>query len=122
MNRWWHVALWATLIIVLSVGPTGPEVSAFWPYAVHFIEYAILGILLYRAIVYTWKVAGGLSAIAAIAAASAYGAAMELVQLSLSYRGFGYDDIVTNFAGAALGLLVWQLVFKRDHKHGELLG
>lgn len=63
-----------------------------------------------------------MSAIAAIAAASAYGAAMELVQLSLSYRGFGYDDIVTNFAGAALGLLVWQLVFKRDHKHGELLG
>ncbi|HCH00145.1 MAG: hypothetical protein A2074_00715 [Candidatus Aquicultor primus] len=122
MNRWWQVALWAALIIILSVGPTGPEVSEFWPYAVHFFEYAILGILLFRAIVYTWKVVAGLSAIAAIAVASAYGVAMELVQLSLSYRGFGYDDIVTNCSGAALGLVVWRLGFKRDHKHGEERG
>jgi VanZ family protein len=122
MNRWWHVALWATLIIILSVGPTGPEVSEFWPYAVHFLEYAILGILLYRAIVYTWKVAGGLSSIAAITGASAYGALMELVQLSLSHRGFGYDDIVANLAGAALGLVVWRLVFKSGHEHREERG
>lgn len=95
------------IIFILSVGPTGPEVSDFWPYAVHFIEYAILGMLLYRAIVYTWDIPPVRVMLYATVAAFAYGAVMELAQLPLDHRGFGVDDMFANLAGATVGAVAY---------------
>jgi len=109
MKRWWLAGTWMALIFVLSVGPTGPEVSSFWPNLVHFLEYGILGILLLRAIIYTWNMASAVSSALAIGIAFGYGAAMEIVQLSLPHRGFSTEDMMVNLAGAVAGLVLLKL-------------
>jgi len=115
MKQWTAPGAWMVFVIILSVGPTGPEVSAFWPYFVHFLEYAILGVLLYRAIVYTWNMVLMRASLYAITTAFLFGAAMETVQLPLSHRGFGVDDMVTNLVGAMFGLTVYRLLLSRGH-------
>lgn len=110
MNRWWQVGLWMATILVLSVGPAGSGINPFWPYAIHFLEYAILGILFFRATSYTWSLAHTSSSVFAVGASFMYGVTMETLQLLLPYRSFSIEDMVVNFTGAASGLLMLRLL------------
>src|SRR3990172_4805080 len=104
LKRWLYVTLWMILILALSVGPPGPKVNELLPYFVHFLEYAVLGVLIVRAIAYTWGMAFYSSALFATAVATTYGIGMEFVQSFLPYRSFSVSDMVVNFAGAILGV------------------
>lgn len=106
MNRWGLVGIWMILILILSVGPAGSGVDPFWPYAVHFLEYAVLGAFLFRAITYTWDIAYRSSFILAAGIAFIYGTTMETLQLLLPYRSFSLEDMVVNLTGAAVALVL----------------
>ncbi|HZD58908.1 MAG TPA: VanZ family protein, partial [Anaerolineae bacterium] len=75
-------------------------------YAVHFLEYAVLGVLLFRATRQTWGMPHGVSSIFAVSSSFIYGMMMEIAQRFLPYRSFSVEDMVVDLAGAIAGLLV----------------
>ncbi len=116
MTKWIAAGIWMTVILVLSTIHTGSGGSEFWPNVVHFTEYGILGLLLLRAINATWNIQRKKSSIYAVAVATIYGISMEVVQLFLPYRSFSITDMLVNFTGATVAILVIKLI-----KAGELM-
>ena len=114
-NRWWGgVAAYATLVLLLSVLPAGPElVLGRLDKAAHLGEYLLFAWLLVQAIrasrmperdylIWAWIYA------------TSYGGLIELIQALLPWRSAEWGDAVANAIGAALGVWVGQKIPRRS--------
>jgi VanZ family protein len=110
---WLPVGAYAALIFYLS-SLSHPELyvpSLFMELgdkALHAIEYAVLGMLCYRAFRHgAGAVAASHALLLAIAAASAYGLTDEIHQAFVPLRQADIWDFVTDAIGATLGSCGW---------------
>lgn len=106
--RWLPVVLWMGLIFYLSARPstTYPPMPLWVQKSVHLTEYAVLALLLFRAL------GGGRSVLVAGAwawgLAVGYGVTDEIHQAFISTRHGSVADVGLDALGAALGLwLLW---------------
>lgn len=103
----------------------GPGVDVVSP-AAHFCEYAVFGALLFAALWHTSRLRRGQQAcsqdrlwllvIAAIIAASLYGASDELHQYFVPGRACDPIDWLVDTAGATLGAFIVSLVVRRSRQ------
>jgi VanZ family protein len=110
------LVLWFFIVLVLSVIPaSGPKTDLPADKIAHFVLYGFSAILLFR---YLIRKTDSRSAFyKAVAFATIYGAAMEVVQYFLPYRSFSLGDMAANAAGAFLACLAYKKV--RPKKDGE---
>lgn len=110
---WWSaVVIWATVIFAgSSISGTGVP-SGIAPYA-HFIEYAILGALLYLALRASTQISLPVAIVVAALLASLYGITDEVHQMLVPGRTPDVLDWVTDTAGALVGAAVAAGVFSR---------
>jgi len=106
--RWLPVVFWAALIFTFSSIPALGTGLGTWDLVLrklaHFTEYAILAVLLYRAIG---------RAPAALALASLYAVTDEVHQQFVSGRHASPLDWLIDTAGAAAGLAVYTRAVRR---------
>ncbi len=110
--RWASVLLWAALVVGRSVLPgrsiEGPELP-FVDKVAHFVMYAVMAALVYRA-------TGGDSlrraALVAVAC-GALGGMLEIVQAFVPGRGASIGDAIANFLGAATANAAWLVMLRR---------
>jgi VanZ family protein len=101
------LGIWFFTVLVLSVIPvSGPEIDLPLDKIVHFVLYGLTSILLFRHFIR--KTDSRSAFYKAIALASIYGAAMEVVQYFLPYRSFSLGDMAANAAGAFLACLTYK--------------
>ena len=101
--------LWFLMILVVSVMPaSGPETDLPADKIAHFVLYGLTAILLFR--YFIRRTTGRTAFYKAVALASIYGAAMEVVQYFLPHRSFSFGDMAANAAGAFLACLVYKKV------------
>ncbi|ELZ58143.1 MULTISPECIES: VanZ family protein [unclassified Haloferax] len=86
-----------------SLAPMGPLGVVGLDKWVHAAGYAGLGFAFASAV----RARGRDEVAAAVLAAGAFGAGIELVQAVLPYRSFGVADAGANLVGAVLGGVVW---------------
>ena len=91
--------LWLVLVFTLSVIPvSGPKTDMPVDKVVHFIMYGLTAVFFFRYLrPKTGKAKAGFES---VAIASAYGAAIEVVQYFLPYRSFSLGDMAANTLGA----------------------
>lgn len=104
--------VWALVVLAFGVIPTHETLQATVgaredsvASAGHFVEYAVLAFVLAVAID-GWRLSLR-ALVGAALVAVALGWAIEVVQLSLSYRDFQVADGVVDMAGAAAGLALF---------------
>ena len=103
------LVIWSFLVLTLSVMPvSGPKTELPVDKIVHFILYGLTSILLFR--FFISKTNSRRALFKAVAIASIYGAAMEVVQYFLPYRSFSLGDMAANAAGAVLACLIYKKV------------
>jgi VanZ family protein len=113
--RWGSVAVWATCIFVVSAVP-GSSIPGHYGNLAHFAEYAILAILLLRALEIRRR---SLPAwISSVLLASAYGVSDELHQLFVPLRVSDPVDWMRDTVGAAAGVACYLLVVRLVRRHG----
>jgi VanZ family protein len=114
---WLPVAAWAVFIFLLSSYPTRPVVEIYWKdfivkKSAHVVEYAILTILLYRALKESGierKKAGVYSVILAVL----YGVSDEFHQSFTPGRDPKARDVFFDTIGSVAGIyLIWRLLPK----------
>ena len=102
LTVWLPVLAWAAVIFAFSSIPSLSSGLGVWDTvlrkAAHVTEYAILGLLLYRAIEREAP---------ALAAGIAYAATDELHQHFVAGRHASPVDVGIDAVGVALGMLVW---------------
>jgi VanZ family protein len=79
---------------------------------IHFLEYAIVGIFWWRALGY-YSINGRQIYFTAFLLTSSLGCLDEMIQFFLPNRFYGYDDMIRNVSGAAMGLAYWGLVERK---------
>ncbi len=99
--RWAVAALWATVIFALSSVP-GSQVPGRFGSLAHFVEYAVLAILLLRALEPGRSTRSAV--VMALVLASAYGVTDEFHQLFVPLRVADPMDWLVDTAGALLGV------------------
>jgi VanZ family protein len=108
LTVWLPVVAWAAVIFAFSSVPHLGTGLGTWDTVLrkgaHVTEYAVLGVLLYRAL--------GREAIA-LAAGIAYAATDELHQHFVQGRHASPVDVAIDAVGVALGMLVWLRVRDR---------
>ena len=112
--------LWAVVIFLFStlrVSP--PEVLHFAlsDKLVHFAEFAVFALLLYKAFIHSPKSAIVKHAtVFCFVIAIAYGAALELLQGLLSYRECSIADFIADFAGVFVvtAYMRWEYVREKS--------
>ena len=100
---WLPVLVYAGLIFYFSSLPTIPQpILEIIPetFILHMIEYAILSILLFRALINSNNVLRNNVALLAITIATLYGITDEIHQLFVPGRVFSHFDIIANFIGS----------------------
>jgi VanZ family protein len=109
VRRWLPVVLWAGVIFAFSSIPSLGTGLGFWDLVLrklaHATEYAVLAVLLLRALG---------SAVAAWGVAVAYAVTDEFHQRFVSGRVGAPRDVLIDAAGAAAGLLAWRAVARRS--------
>ncbi len=102
LTVWLPVVAWAAVIFALSSVPSLSTGLGWWDTVLrkgaHLTEYAILGVLLYRAFDRETP---------ALAAGIAYAASDELHQHFVRGRHASPVDVGIDAVGVALGMLVW---------------
>jgi VanZ family protein len=92
------LVLWLSLLFVASVLPvSGPETGFPVDKAEHFVGYGVTALLFFR---YFSRNHHENAFWYAVAASSAFGALMEVVQAFIPYRQFSFADMIANTAGA----------------------
>ena len=82
--------------------------------SVHALEYAILAILCYRALLHASEPAlADYAAILAIVGAILFGVSDELHQYFVPLREADPWDLVANGAGSLMGVTAWQIISPR---------
>ncbi len=108
LTIWLPVVTWAAVIFALSSVPSLSTGFGWWDTVLrkgaHLTEYAILGVLLYRAFDREAP---------ALATGIAYAASDELHQHFVRGRHASPVDVAIDAAGVALGMLVWLRVRER---------
>jgi len=116
LGAWAAPAAWCLLLFTLSSVPfrAGSEGFPGADKVVHLAEYAVLGLLVARALLRTdpARRRGRAFALAA-AMAGAYGLTDELHQAFVPERAFEVGDLAADAAGAALGAGLWTLAAGR---------
>lgn len=107
VSPWIPVALWAGVIFALSAIPSLSTDLGTWDLVLrklgHLTEFAILGVLLYRALS---------RAPAAIALAALYAVTDELHQAFVSGRNAAARDWLIDTAGAVTGVILFKRVVR----------
>jgi len=110
--RWATAVVWTALIVGLSVLPgesiKGPDFR-FADKVAHFVMYAVMAALVYRA-------AGGDSlrrAVLVAVACGALGGMLEIVQAFVPGRGASIGDALANLLGAATASAAWLGLLRR---------
>src|SRR5438874_13797570 len=108
LNVWLPVPAWAAVIFAFSAIPSLSSGLGVWDTVLrkgaHVTEYAILGVLLYRAFE---------REVPALAAGIAYAATDELHQHFVRGRHASPIDVGIDAVGVALGMLLWLRVRQR---------
>jgi VanZ family protein len=108
LTVWLPVVVWAAVIFMVSSIPSLSSGLGTWDTVLrkgaHITEYAILGLLLYRALE---------REALALAAGIAYAATDELHQHFVSGRHASPVDVAIDAVGVSLGMLVWLRVRPR---------
>src|ERR687887_157199 len=109
LTIWLPVVAWAALIFTLSSIPSLSTGLGVWDTVLrkgaHLTEYAVLGVLLYRAL--------GREA-PALAAGIAYAATDEVHQHFVRGRHASPVDVGIDAVGVAVGMLVWLRLHVRE--------
>lgn len=123
---WGPVALYAGLIFYLS-SQSHPEQfipHVLWLHlgdkALHAIEYALLGLLCYRAFRHaagTW--CEHYAVLLAVVTATIYGATDEWHQAFVPFRESDRWDVATDLFGACLGVVAWTWIDRRRIEAGR---
>jgi VanZ family protein len=102
LTVWLPVVAWAAVIFAISSVPSLSTELGLWDTILrkgaHLTEYAILGVLLYRALEHE---------VLALAAGIAYAATDELHQHFVRDRHGAPVDVAIDAIGVALGILIW---------------
>lgn len=113
------LVIWFFMVLVVSVVLVpGPKTHLPLDKIVHFVLYGLTSIFLFR-----FFIRGKNSSSAfykAVALASIYGAALEVVQYFLPYRSFSLGDIAANAAGAYFMCLVYKKGVKLTTENTEI--
>ncbi|HEY7208282.1 MAG TPA: VanZ family protein [Gaiellaceae bacterium] len=108
LSLWLPVVAWAAVIFALSAVPSLSTHLGTWDTILrkgaHMTEYAILGVLLWRALG---------SELAALGVAVAYAVTDEVHQAFVRGRHGSPVDVAIDGVGAALGLVVLLLLLRR---------
>jgi VanZ family protein len=107
--------IWLLIVLALSVYPF-EDAGVSFAYAdkvLHFIIYAITGVLLYTVLMERPSLRRR-AAILSVVIASGYGLLMEVLQLYVPSREFSLLDAATNALGAVCGMVF--IVMKRRRK------
>lgn len=125
MRAWLPVAAYMALIFYFSSLPHPEEklprflFEALGDKLLHMIEYAVLGVLCYRAFRrVTGPFAAGYAVVFAIVTASLYGATDELHQAFVPFRTATWLDWVADTAGGMVGAVGGRRVMERGAKDG----
>jgi VanZ family protein len=134
LSRWLPVLLWAALIFLVSADqnpylflPTtmrqpvqvaGITLSVDELFGIpgHLSEYAILGVLTTRALIWQHKPNQKLFAIA-IALCAAYALSDEIHQLFVPGRAFQIQDLVIDSAGILIGITLYWAIRFNPNRH-----
>lgn len=116
---WLPPLVWMALIYYGSAQPTLPTLSdslldAMVKYGAHFIEYAVLALLWYRAI-YTRFSHPMIQPLALIIVA-VYALSDEFHQSFVPGRSATWQDLAVDVIGGASALLVWNVVHQRRNR------
>ena len=104
------VAAYATLVLIVSVIPEGPDLSVgHLDKIAHVCEYLLFAWLLGQAI-RTTRMPEPAYRLWAWIYATSYGVLIELIQAMLPWRSAEWGDAVANAIGAALGVWVGQRI------------
>ena len=121
INFWVPPVIWGALIFSVS-STSVPQVSTSYTVDftihkfAHIIEYAILGILIYRALIQE-KISRREAVIYAIIIAAFYGFTDEFHQSFTPHRTTRLRDVIIDTIGATSGILiVWKLLPKTPKK------
>ena len=122
LSRWPATAAVAAAIVALSHVPPGelPPVFIFahQDKVAHFLEYVVLGTLLFRSLLHQLGDKTRAAAIIAVSAGLAFGAADEWHQ-RLVGRSAEAWDVLADAAGLLCGTSMVVLARKRRHHNGE---
>lgn len=103
---WAPLALYAGLVLFLSLMPDSGAPSYGWDKANHFIAYAVTSFLFMRAAT-MYGMPSARAALAAIIAVSLFGIGVEFLQSLTSTRKAEALDALANGLGAAVGVGVF---------------
>jgi len=111
-SSWLPVILWASLIFTFSSMTVG-SASEFYlqdfliKKSAHLIEYGILAILLYRALL-NYDVNTNKALFFAILIAGLYGVSDEFHQSFTPGREPAVRDVIIDMVGATIGVIIWK--------------
>lgn len=83
-------------------------------FSLHFFSYFLYSILILYGFYYSPK--KYLPKLKTIAIATGFGIFIELIQIPLPYRNFGFDDLVFDFFGIITAVTLGGLIFSRKSK------
>jgi len=118
MTYWLPVILYAGLIVFLSsLSSPGVNFITIFPgfddKIIHAVEYAILAILCYRALLHTatgdWRL---YAALLSIAASVVFGITDEIHQAFVPLRHADPWDLMADSIGASIGVGIWKWTFQ----------
>ncbi|HEY4705995.1 MAG TPA: VanZ family protein [Thermodesulfobacteriota bacterium] len=104
---WAPLALYAGLILLVSLEPSPAGLSGGWDKLYHGLAYLGLAFLLMRALFVSGASRGLAAAAAAFMAAAAYGGIIEFLQSLTETRTGELMDGLANGTGAAIGALLY---------------
>lgn len=114
--HWLPLFIYCALIFIQSSYPGLKQIPQipFMDKYLHFIGYAILGILFFRAYM-TLKFRDRLLLVSllSIGSSTLYGISDEIHQYYVPYRNADVMDAVANFAGSCMGVFFYYLLIKR---------
>lgn len=109
--------VWALIILVLTLssGATGANLDyQYLDKVIHMLMFGVLSLLLTVGFVkqYTYRYLRFNAGKSAVLISGGYGFIIELIQAILPARSFEFSDVVANFIGAAIGYLMFYLIYK----------
>lgn len=107
------VVAWMLVILYLSTMRTTPQYGTTLPNLMHFVEYAILALLVRSALTATAPLGALALDALSVVWAGVYGALMEAAQLYAPTRSADIKDILVNIAGALVAVIVIKFAIAR---------
>lgn len=103
----WLLAVFLAVFDIIQIPGSPAE-------RIHFLEYAVVSILWWRVLRYYSSSARWIY-FATFLITTSFGCIDELIQFFLPNRFYGYDDMIRNASGGALGVIYLGLVERNKH-------